>query len=71
MNTPLYTTGNLKSAHYDNEWMVEIHDTEREGDNRFITLATGLKLDYESQSDDRFTPIKGSKLTVPLLVENS
>lgn len=70
MNTPLYTTGNLKSAHYDNEWRVEIHDTEREGDNRFITLATGLKLDYESQSDDRFTPIKGSKLTVPLLVED-
>jgi hypothetical protein len=71
MNTPLYTTGNLKSAHYDNEWRVEIHDTERDGDNRLINLSTGLKLEYESQSDDRFTPIKGSKLTVPLLVENS
>ena len=71
MNTPLYTTGNLKSAHYNNTWRVEIHDTDRNGDSRSITLATGLKLDYESQSDDRFTPIKGSKLTVPLLVENS
>lgn len=70
MNTPLYTTGNLKSAHYDNEWRVDIIDTQRDGDNRSITLATGLKLDYESQSDDRFTPIKGSKLSIPLLVED-
>ena len=71
MNTPLYTTDNLKSAHYNNNWRVDIIDRDRNGDNTKITLGTGLKLDYESQSDDRFTPIKGSKLTIPLLVEDT
>lgn len=71
MNTPLYTTDNLKSAHYNNNWRVDIIDTQRNGDNVKITLGTGLKLDYESQSDDRFTPIKGSKLTIPVVVEDS
>lgn len=71
MNTPLYTTGNLKSAHYNNNWRVDIIDRDRNGDNKLVTLGTGLKLDYESQSDDRFTPIKGSKLTIPVMVEDS
>lgn len=59
-----------KSEQYGHDFEVQIIDTEYSSSARYFRLAPGLSIEYESQSDERYSVIKGSKCTIPMLVEN-
>jgi hypothetical protein len=61
-----------KTTKYDYTWKVDIWDTDYSGGTTIeLNSQTPPLLSYESQSDKRYSAIKGSSLSVPLLVENS
>lgn len=64
-------TETVISDQYENEYYVEIIDTDFSGSPEIVQCSIGLALEYESQSDERFAPIKGSKFTCPVLVNSS
>jgi hypothetical protein len=70
MGTKLLTNL-LYSEHFSNTYQVGIMDSSFSGTGTVIKLATGLVIEYESQSDERYSPIKGSKATIPIIVEDS
>lgn len=70
MGTKLITNL-LYSQHFSNTYQVGVIDTSFSSTGTVIKLATGLTIEYESQSDERFSPIKGSKATIPIIVEDS
>jgi hypothetical protein len=62
----------ILSNEYGNTYSIEILDMQGVYGSSFrFNIARGLQLSYESQSDERFTPIKGSSLTIPILVQNA
>lgn len=62
----------IKSDRYSNEYDVDILDMQGVYGSAFrFNLGTDFALSYNSQSDERFTPIKGSDLVLPILIQNA
>jgi len=62
----------ILSNEYNNTYSIEILDMQGVYGSGFrFNTARGVSLSYESQSDERFTPIKGSSLSIPILVQNA
>ena len=60
------------SDEYENEYDVEILDTQDVYSSAFrFNIGTDFGLNYNSQSDDRFSPIKGSDLSLPIIIQNA
>ena len=60
------------SDQYENEYDVEILDTQDVYSSAFrFNIGTDFSLNYNSQSDDRFSPIKGSDLSLPIIIQNA
>ena len=60
------------SDEYENEYDVEILDTQDVYSSAFrFNIGTDFSLNYNSQSDDRFSPIKGSDLSLPIIIQNA
>ena len=62
----------ILSDHYSNTYSIEVLDMQGVYGSGFrFNVGDGLQLSYESQSDERFTPIKGSSLTIPIQIQNA
>jgi ABC-type antimicrobial peptide transport system permease subunit len=62
----------IKSDEYNNEYDVEILDMQGVYSSAFrFNIGTDFSLNYNSQSDERFSPIKGSDLSLPIIIQNA
>lgn len=71
MSNPKYITY-VQSTKFNEKWKVEIWDTDYTiGPSTEIATSSPPILNYESQNDKRYASIKGSSLSVPIIVDNS
>jgi hypothetical protein len=71
MSNPKYITY-VQSTKFNEKWKVEIWDTDyTSGASTEIATSSPPILNYESQNDKRYASIKGSSLSVPIIVDNS
>lgn len=71
MSNPKYITY-VQSTKFNEKWKVEIWDTDyTTGPSTEIATSSPPILNYESQNDKRYASIKGSSLSVPIIVDNS
>jgi len=63
-------TSTIKGLRFGVTWDVEIIDNSSTGVSDAIILGAEPTLEYESQNDNRYQPIKGSKLTLPVMVDS-
>ena len=62
----------VQSTKFNEKWKVEIWDTSyTTGASTEIATSSPPILNYESQNDKRYASIKGSSLSVPIIVDNS
>ena len=62
----------IKSDEYNNEYDVDILDMQGVYSSAFrFNIGTDFSLNYNSQSDERFSPIKGSDLSLPIIIQNA
>ena len=62
----------VQSTKFNEKWKVEIWDTDYiTGPSTEIATSSPPILNYESQNDKRYASIKGSSLSVPIIVDNS
>jgi hypothetical protein len=62
----------VQSTKFNEKWKVEIWDTDyTSGASTEIATSSPPILNYESQNDKRYASIKGSSLSVPIIVDNS
>lgn len=60
------------SDQYENEYDVEVLDMQGVYSSSFrFNIGVDFSISYNSQSDDRFTPIKGSDLSLPIKIQNA
>jgi hypothetical protein len=71
MSNPKYISY-VQSTKFNEKWKVEIWDTSyTTGPSTEIATSSPPILNYESQNDKRYASIKGSSLSVPIIVDNS
>jgi hypothetical protein len=71
MSNPKYISY-VQSTKFNEKWKVEIWDTNyTSGASTEIATSSPPILNYESQNDKRYASIKGSSLSVPIIVDNS
>jgi hypothetical protein len=71
MSNPKYITY-VQSTKFNEKWKVEIWDTDYTiGPSTEIATSSPPILNYESQNDKRYASIKGSSLSIPIIVDNS
>jgi hypothetical protein len=71
MSNPKYISY-VQSTKFNEKWKVEIWDTSyTTGSSTEIATSSPPILNYESQNDKRYASIKGSSLSVPIIVDNS
>jgi len=71
MSNPKYISY-VQSTKFNEKWKVEIWDTNYiTGPSTEIATSSPPILNYESQNDKRYASIKGSSLSVPIIVDNS
>lgn len=71
MSNPRYISY-VQSTKFNEKWKVEIWDTSyTTGPSTEIATSSPPILNYESQNDKRYAGIKGSSLSVPIIVDNS
>lgn len=71
MSNPKYITY-VQSTKFDEKWKIELWDTDYvSGPSVEIGTSTPPMLTYESQNDKRYAAIKGSSLSVPIIVDNT
>ena len=71
MSNPKYISY-VQSTKFNEKWKVEIWDTSyTTGASTEIATSSPPILNYESQNDKRYAGIKGSSLSVPIIVDNS
>jgi hypothetical protein len=62
----------VQSTKFNEKWKVEIWDTDYTiGPSTEIATSSPPILNYESQNDKRYASIKGSSLSIPIIVDNS
>jgi hypothetical protein len=62
----------VQSTKFNEKWKLEIWDTSYiTGPSTEIATSSPPILNYESQNDKRYASIKGSSLSVPIIVDNS
>lgn len=62
----------VQSTKFNEKWKIEIWDTSyTTGPSTEIATSSPPILNYESQNDKRYASIKGSSLSVPIIVDNS
>ena len=71
MSNPKYISY-VQSTKFNEKWKVELWDTNYiTGPSTEIATSSPPILNYESQNDKRYASIKGSSLSVPIIVDNS
>lgn len=71
MSNPKYISY-VQSTKFNEKWKLEIWDTSyTTGPSTEIATSSPPILNYESQNDKRYASIKGSSLSVPIIVDNS
>jgi hypothetical protein len=71
MSNPKYISY-VQSTKFNEKWKVEIWDTNYiTGPSTEIATSSPPILNYESQNDKRYASIKGSSLSLPIIVDNS
>lgn len=71
MSNPKYISY-VQSTKFNEKWKVEIWDTSyTTGASTEIATSSPPILNYESQNDKRYASIKGSSLSVPIIVDYS
>jgi hypothetical protein len=71
MSNPKYISY-VQSTKFNEKWKIQIWDTDYiTGPSTEIATSSPPILNYESQNDKRYASIKGSSLSVPIIVDNS